>query len=33
MRINIGWWAGYIEKQNNVYFFTTRLLHDRKING
>lgn len=28
--INIGWWVGYIEKNNNVYFFATRLRQDRK---
>lgn len=30
--INTGWWVGYLEKQNNVYFFATRLLQDRKNN-
>lgn len=24
-----GWWIGYIEKANNVYFFATRLIKDR----
>lgn len=28
--INIGWWVGYIENKNGVYFFATRLLQDRK---
>lgn len=26
-----GWWTGYLEKDNNVYFFATRLIKDRKI--
>lgn len=25
-----GWWVGYIEKGNEVYFFATRLIKDRK---
>lgn len=25
-----GWWAGYIEKEDNVYFFATRLIKDRQ---
>ncbi len=25
-----GWWVGYIEKQDNVYFFATRLIKDRR---
>ncbi len=29
---NIGWWVGYIEKENGTYFFATRLLQDRKNN-
>ena len=24
-----GWWVGYIEKQDNVYFFATRLIKER----
>ena len=24
-----GWWVGYIEKSDNVYFFATRLIKDR----
>lgn len=24
-----GWWVGYIEKQDNIYFFATRLIKDR----
>lgn len=31
--INTGWWVGYLEKNNEVYFFATRLLKDRKINS
>ena len=30
--INTGWWVGYIEKGNGVYFFATRLLQDRNQN-
>ncbi len=30
--INTGWWVGYIENKNGVYFFATRLLQDRKMN-
>jgi beta-lactamase class D len=30
--INTGWWIGYIEKEENAYFFATRLLQDRKNN-
>ncbi|MCB0646984.1 MAG: class D beta-lactamase [Saprospiraceae bacterium] len=30
--INTGWWVGYIEKGNDVYFFATRLLQDRNQN-
>lgn len=29
---NTGWWVGYIENKNGVYFFATRLLQDRKYN-
>jgi len=25
-----GWWVGYVEKEDNVYFFATRLIKDRK---
>lgn len=25
-----GWWTGYLEKKNNVYFFATRLVKERK---
>ena len=30
---NIGWWVGYVEKQENVYFFATRLINDRSDNN
>jgi len=30
--INTGWWVGYIQTKDNVYFFATRLLQDRKNN-
>ncbi|MBV6645280.1 MAG: class D beta-lactamase [Cyclobacteriaceae bacterium] len=26
---NIGWWIGYIEKGQSVYFFATRLINDQ----
>lgn len=26
---DIGWWVGYLEQNNNVYFFATRLIKDR----
>ncbi|WP_119081034.1 penicillin-binding transpeptidase domain-containing protein [Chitinophaga alhagiae] len=26
-----GWWVGYLEKKDNVYFFATRLVKDRKV--
>lgn len=29
---NTGWWVGYIECKDNVYFFATRILQDRKFN-
>lgn len=29
---NTGWWVGYLEKQNDIYFFATRLIQDRKEN-
>jgi beta-lactamase class D len=31
--INTGWWVGYLESRNGVYFFATRLLQDRKFNS
>jgi beta-lactamase class D len=30
--INTGWWVGYVENKNDVYFFATRLLQNRKFN-
>ncbi|OYU67516.1 MAG: penicillin binding protein transpeptidase domain-containing protein [Cytophagaceae bacterium BCCC1] len=30
--INTGWWIGYVEIKNDVYFFATRLLQNRKFN-
>lgn len=30
--INTGWWVGYLENKNDVYFFATRLLQNRKFN-
>jgi beta-lactamase class D len=24
-----GWWVGYVERKDNVYFFATRLIKDR----
>jgi beta-lactamase class D len=30
--INTGWWVGYVEANNNTYFFATRLLQDRRNN-
>ena len=30
--INTGWWVGYLETNNNTYFFATLLLQDRKNN-
>lgn len=29
---NTGWWVGYVERKDNMYFFATRLLQDRKNN-
>lgn len=26
-----GWWIGYIERKDNIYFFATRIIKDRKI--
>jgi beta-lactamase class D len=28
---DIGWWVGYVERKNNVYFFATRIFKDQKI--
>lgn len=25
-----GWWVGYVERKNNVYFFASRLIKDRR---
>jgi beta-lactamase class D len=30
--INTGWWVGYVQSNNNVYFFATKLIQDRKFN-
>lgn len=30
--INTGWWVGYLDTEEGVYFFATRLLQDRKQN-
>lgn len=30
---DIGWWVGYVEKRDNVYFFATRLLKDENDNN
>lgn len=30
--INTGWWIGYLTTKDNVYFFATRLIQDRKNN-
>ncbi|MBO9584678.1 MAG: class D beta-lactamase [Flavobacterium sp.] len=30
--LNIGWWVGYIEKEDGTYFFATRLLQNRNNN-
>ncbi len=27
---DFGWWTGYLEKKDNVYFFATRLVKERK---
>ena len=31
--INTGWWVGYAETDQGVYFFATQLLQDRKFNS
>ena len=31
--IDIGWWVGYVETNDNVYFFATRLLKNEKENS
>lgn len=30
--INTGWWVGYLNSEDGVYFFATRLLQERKLN-
>jgi beta-lactamase class D len=30
---DIGWWVGYVETQDNIYFFATRLLKDENDNN
>jgi beta-lactamase class D len=30
---DIGWWVGYVETKDNVYFFATRILKDDKDNN
>lgn len=30
--INTGWWVGYVENKQDVYFFATRLLQNREFN-
>lgn len=30
--INTGWWIGYLTTKDNVYFFATQLIQDRKNN-
>lgn len=27
----VGWWVGYVERKDNVYFFATRLIKGRKV--
>lgn len=31
--INTGWWTGYVESEQGVWFFSTLLLQDRKYNS
>ncbi len=28
-----GWWIGYVEKKDNVFFFATRLIKDREVSN
>jgi len=28
-----GWWVGYVERKDNVYFFATRLIKDRNMHN
>jgi beta-lactamase class D len=30
---DIGWWVGYVEKEDNVYFFATRVIKERATNN
>jgi len=29
-QMDIGWWVGYVEKNDNVYFFSTRITKDKE---
>ena len=31
--MNIGWWVGYVENDNGINFFATRLLRNRSLNS
>ncbi|AHM60746.1 beta-lactamase [Flammeovirgaceae bacterium 311] len=31
--INVGWWVGYVEREQQLYFFATRLMQDRRYNS
>jgi beta-lactamase class D len=31
--MNTGWWVGYVQKKEGVWFFATRLLKDRKLDN
>lgn len=31
--INTGWWVGYVENRQGVFFFATRIFQDRKYNS
>lgn len=31
--VNTGWWIGFVENDNDVYFFATRLLRKRSLNS
>lgn len=28
---DVGWWVGYVERKENLFFFTTRIEKDRKV--
>lgn len=30
---DIGWWVGYVQRPDNVYFFATRITKDRNVPG